>query len=177
MRARTLELALITTGAVGAADIDGRNRELRKVDLLPTGGRGPHAPQIDQRHAAVMLIGLGSASVAAQAGIIAPQYARLIDPLNPSGGTLLDALAAMLSDPELACSVDEIRFCRTRQWVMVVYHDGRKVTYHPHDLEIDWKMFDPNKHGTSGGREEYVVGSTLLQQIAIDFAFKQEIYE
>lgn len=99
----------------------------------------------------------------------------LIDPRNPKAGTLLDVITAMLQNQKLACSVEEIRFCRSHPWVKIVYADGAGiVTYHPKNLRADWSKSDPNKWAASGGREEYVVGPVLLQQIAIDFAKKQE---
>ena len=54
MRARSLELSLVHSHAVGAADIAARNTELRKAVLLPSGGRGPHAPAIEPKDAAYM---------------------------------------------------------------------------------------------------------------------------
>ncbi len=131
MRARSLELNLVNTEAVGAADIDGRNRALRALDLLPTGGRGPHAPNISPEHAAYMLLGLGSASVAADAGRAAKRYASFVNPAAPKAGTLLIYLTDLLSHPDAANKIEEVRMCRTHPWVMIVAADGQRVIYRP----------------------------------------------
>ena len=170
MRARTLELTLAAMGAGSSAALDLCNRELRRVQLLPVGGRGLNTPEIDQRGAAAMLIGLASSAVASQAGDTALTYAGFIDPLKRKDGTLLDFLTKILGDPALASEVDEIRVCRTRPWAMVVGRDGGKRTFHPAKPTFSG---DPNKHNRLGGREEYVIGSVLLHQIAIDFKEEQ----
>src|SRR5258707_1284416 len=83
MRARSLELNLVNTEAVGAADIDGRNRALRALDLLPTGGRGPHPPNISPQHAAYLFLRFGSASGEADPGGAAKRYAPFVNPGAP----------------------------------------------------------------------------------------------
>ncbi len=116
------------------------------------------------------LIGLASSAVASQAGNTALAYASFVDPLKRKDGTLLDFLTKILSDPALAFEVDEIRVCRARPWAMVVGKDGSKRTFHPPKAAISG---DPNKHNRLGGREEYVLGSVLLHQLAIDFKEEQ----
>jgi hypothetical protein len=169
MRARSLELNLVNTEAVGAADIDGRNRALRALDLLPTGGRGPHAPNISPEHAAYMLLGLGSASVAADAGRAAKRYASFVNPAAPKAGTLLIYLTDLLSHPDAANKIEEVRMCRTHPWVMIVAADGQRVIYRPPN-----EKHTGTKDYMTGGREEYVIGAGLLHQIAIDIALNQD---
>jgi hypothetical protein len=168
MRARGLELLLVSMGAVGAADIDGRNRQLREFGLLPIGGRGPHAPNILPGHTASMLLGLGSASVAAEAGKAAKRYAAFINHEDPKSVTLLERLTELLSDAARANEIEEVRICRTYPWVMIVKANGVRMIYRPRNEKHVGK-----KDSMTGGREEYVIGGGLLHQIAIDIAFKQ----
>jgi hypothetical protein len=165
MRARGLELNLVSMGAVGAADIDGRNRSLRELNLLPTGGRGPHAPQITPEHSGYMLLGLASA-VASDAGEAAKRYAAFVE---PKGGKLIDRLTQLLSDPDRANQIDEVRLCRTHPWVMIVTSEGKREIYRPKKNSA----YGPKDHMT-GGREEYVIGGGLLHQIAIDLHLDQD---
>jgi hypothetical protein len=171
MRARSLELFLVGHGAAGAADIDGRNRQLRELELLPTGGRGPHAPDISAKHAAYMLLGLGSSSVAAEAGNTAKRYAAFVNHHDPkSDTTLLERLTELLSDPERANEVEEVRVCRTYPWVLIVAKNGDRTAYRPRKEKPTGK-----RDYMAGGREEYVIGSFLLHQIAIDLASNQDL--
>lgn len=171
MKARVLERTLATMGAAPSA-LDLCTRELRRVGMLPIGGRGPNAPEIDFTGAASMLVGLACSSVASQAGDTAIFYASFVDPSNPYGETLLAALSKILGDQQTAHDVDEIRFCRSMPWVMFVNKDGTKKTFHPPGTNYPG---DTNKYNRRGAREEYVIGSLLLHQIAIDFAQAKEI--
>src|SRR5258707_14088178 len=102
MRARSLELNLVNTEAVGAADIDGRNRALRALDLLPTGGGGPHAPNISPQNAASMFLGFGGASVVADAGRGGEGFGLVVNIPPPQiGGAMifLDQPAEHSDDP------------------------------------------------------------------------------
>src|SRR5260370_1348015 len=124
MRARSLELNLVNTEAVGAADIDGRNRALRALDLLPTGGPGPPPPE---------------------------------NPAAPKAGTLLIYLTDLLSHPDAANKIEEVRMCRTHPWVMIVAADGQRVIYRPPN-----EKHTGTKDYMTGGREEYVIGAGVL---------------
>jgi len=173
MKARSFERALAQEyQAATPAALDLCMRELRRVGLVPVGGRGPNAPDLNFENVAAILIGLACSSIASQSGDKAKAYSKFVDPKNPKGPTLIQTMAALFADQQHAADFDEIRFCRTRPRVEFVQQDGGRITYHPPGTDLPG---NPNKYNRGFAREEYVYGSALLEQIAIDFEFGEDI--
>jgi hypothetical protein len=89
-------------------------RKLREARLLPTGGRGPHAPEIGPREAATVLIAICASRQAVDAADAVRAFASLRPKFNDEAfegaGTLSDALAAALASPAAAKRVRRIQF-------------------------------------------------------------------
>jgi hypothetical protein len=89
-------------------------RKLREARLLPTGGRGPHAPEIGPREAATVLIAVCASRQAVDAADAVRVFASLRPKFNDDAfegaGTLSDALSAAVASPAAAKRVDHILF-------------------------------------------------------------------
>lgn len=130
MRARSLELRLAKMLDYPEGQIDQRLRELRTFGLIPTGGRGVHAPQIDATHAAAMLLMMVSlrATDAFSIGFCAMNLEFVPVPgvgdafygySDQSRLTLGGALAYLLSAPSAPWSKLEVDCDGLRAWLQI----------------------------------------------------------
>jgi hypothetical protein len=167
MKARYFERCLAETyQAATPATLDLVMRELRRVGLVPVGGRGRNAPDIDRRTVAAILIGLVCGTIASQVGERTLWYCKFVRPDEQDGPTLVDAIAALLSHPENT-ELEEIRISRTHARADFVFSDGSSVTYLPPRTKLSSKN-DAYSHG-GFCREERVWSSLMIAHIAIDF--------
>lgn len=116
MNARNAERSLARYSGLTESDVDQRMRPLRDKGLLPTGGRGPHAPEIEEDSAALMMLQLVSrrAVDAFSVGLIAADQARMVPypcepqpfgvPTPSEGVSLHTALIFLLQNPDFAWS-------------------------------------------------------------------------
>lgn len=172
MRGRDLEATLASLGA-SVTSLDAITRELRAHKVIPVGGRGPHAPQIDHGVAAWMLAALAGSDVPSQAG---RQLARLGSLRRPAecsriSDEFIDALRIVLGNATLARDVREIRVSRNLDLARIVYSDGTIERFI--DLSaVDWD--DADGLGSASFLSEGVLTGGLLHQIAIDFLQSDE---
>jgi hypothetical protein len=114
MRARELELLLGKFTPRSKSDLDIRMRKLREAKLLPTGGRGPHAPHIGPREAATMLIAICASRQAVDAAKAVGVFSSLSAEYNEDAfhGALAfpDALTLALSNAKAAKEISYIEF-------------------------------------------------------------------
>jgi hypothetical protein len=171
MKARYFERCLAETYlAATPATLDILMRELRRVGLVPVGGRGNNAPDISPRNVAAILIGRGCASVASGAGERVLQYCELVQPAKADAPKLIDALAEYLSDSE-DTELEEVRISRHHWRAEFVYRDGTSIIYLPPGADLK----DDDPYGIIGDgrgrfcRDEFVISSLMICHIAIDF--------
>ena len=63
---------------VSASEMDQRNRALKGAGLLPLGGRGPHAPELEPYHVANILKGWAATTKPADAAQGVTQISALV---------------------------------------------------------------------------------------------------
>ena len=118
MTGKELERLLESLTPLSERDLDARGRELRKMRMVPSGGRGLNAPEFGPEHMANFLLAVAGTDNASHAARAVMDYA----PLVPSDGryngfavaeTFADAITEMFARPEAANSVKKIRICRS----------------------------------------------------------------
>lgn len=114
MRGKQLERLLTTEMQRNPSDLDLRGRALREAKLIPTGARGPHAPELSPSDAAAFLIG----AVGARNATDAAAGVHVFGPLVPVGGpgesfreakNFIDAVSTALADVSCAEEVLSIK--------------------------------------------------------------------
>lgn len=141
MNTRDFERRISLQLPYSASDIDQRTRRLRELSLLPDGGRGRHAPDINACDAALLFLAL-LADEAADAGKVAclAGALRLVEPTlikdpfgrrpRPSSLTLVWALTFLLQ--ELEFDWRHLLIASDGRWAtLTITRDG-----HPFDLEF-----------------------------------------
>lgn len=126
MTGKQLERRLAELSLRSVDEMDVIGREMRAHGLSPKGGRGRHAPELDDRHVANFLIGLAGSARAHGAA----EAVHRLSPLAPVGGfsgsfwaaeTFGDALEAMAGDEGAASAVRRVRMCHTRPAAEIEY--------------------------------------------------------
>lgn len=189
MRARQLELTLAGLTPRSKADLDLRHRQLRAEGLLPTGGRGPNAPDIDARGAAIFLIACGASRVASDAAQGARRFGAAV-PWGRGGHfadapTFWNAMEAILQDGETLASVHhvEMRLPSGADWsnykdetaLIVWTEDGalRQTTY-VNKAAMKNLPPDPIDQGKSFMIDATIMGGGLLAEVALAIAEDEE---
>ncbi len=157
MRVRDLERLLIANGA-GAAKLDAITRRLRHSGRLPTGGRGANAPAIGSAEAAAILLALAGSAKGAEADMRLQKLEGLSGSTLNCDAKLLPALAALLDDPGLLCSVAEVRVGRTIRGATFIYTDGTREEFRQTSTAAP-----PEKFYVEG-----VLPGSLLVQVALE---------
>lgn len=173
MRARDLELLLPTLSGHTAADLDLRFRELRKMRMLPTGGRGRHAPDITAEHVATILIAVAGSTKAIEAARAVLDFAPLRE-VEGGGETFAEALTTILNDEDLAGVVGAVRLCRTLNFAEIEYENGAPTRRFFNDEAIE-KIKSIGTagvlaYGTTTIVDQTVIGAGIIHQLAIDLA-------
>ncbi len=107
MRVREFTSVVSSLSNWSMAHLDRITATLRAHEMLGTGGRGPHAPDITREQAARILIALGSEANPA----LAAEAVKTYSALEPVGPNFLwkrpfgDALAHLLGDPYVSLAV------------------------------------------------------------------------
>lgn len=134
MRVRELEMMLAKTLNYPAGQIDQRMRPLREGGILPMGGHGLHAPNIEPIHAALMLLQLVSlrASDAGPIGHAAMNLELVPVPGAPNAFfdvddsqrvTLGAALALLIMHPDLEWQQVEVACDGGRAWLTITWRE------------------------------------------------------
>lgn len=135
-----------------AASLDAITRHLRRMGLLPIGGRGASAPDITAEGAALILLAL--------AGVANPnsaeQTARFINALRRSadggfdeGGVVAEVARALTNPDTIFPRLREIRVCRASGDAQFVYHDGEVEAFR-HVADMDDATIDPGSFRVEG---------------------------
>jgi hypothetical protein len=185
MNARQLERLISKWGPRSSPDLDVRSRRLRGAGRLPAGGRGPHAPDLNDAQIAAVLIAAGGTRKAVAAATAVKAYAGLV----PVGGnnasfaqapTFLDAITAAVSDRKAARSIERV----------MIWHipsEGAAFQRRIPCADIDWKDGENRRtatylppaiskevHGTRVPRwgsmmhDCTIIGPGLLHQLVIE---------
>lgn len=169
MRAREFESSLIGLSPWRPSEIDQRTRGLRDAGMLPVGGRGLNAPDIEPQHAAAILLSLAASDRAPDAVDAARTRLEMVPVEGKSPAATQNfatALAAILSDPDYKLKVKRVVVCRTWPEASIEYrgtHGKREfVTYRPADF--------PKQGYGFAARVDTTLDGGLLHQLAIDLA-------
>lgn len=168
MRARQLEFVLGHLAKKTPADLDVRMRGLRQLGLLPTGGRGLNAPDVDASHVSAMLLAVAGAARAVEGAKAAQEFGMLKEHGADVPQTLVEALTALLDDDEAAFAVEAVRINRTHVTARIAFTDGRSERlFFREGIDTGHK---PEKYGSAGISEEVRIGGGTVHQLAIDLA-------
>ncbi|WP_341991848.1 hypothetical protein [Azorhizobium sp. AG788] len=170
MHARELELLLPSLSGRTSADLDLRFRELRKLRMLPTGGRGRHAPEIGAEHVATILIAVAGASKAIDAAYAVTRFAGLGE-VGSAGETFAEALTDILDSEELARVVKSVRLCHSHTFAEIEYDGGRPARrfFQEEDIAKMEKGLG-TVEGFAGASimDQTVIGGAVIHQLSID---------
>lgn len=155
---KEFERLLATTSPFGATAIDQTARSLRPAGLLPVGGRGFAAVDIEPRHAANMLIGLTAAKHpgAAAYAVVAYRVLPTADGTAFEGHQNFgDALSAVLASTELASRIRCVLISKSHPLAFIDYLDGKNVLFGDESIHLSCKF-----------RVEVWIGGAVLQHIS-----------
>ena len=76
MTGKELEVLLAEHTSLSASFLEHVGRAMRAADMLPTGGRGLHAPDLTAGHVANYLLGVTTADISQQAAEQARKWAN-----------------------------------------------------------------------------------------------------
>lgn len=176
MRARQLELMLADRCGRTETDLDVRGRKLREAQYVPSGGRGPHAPQIDPRAAAAIVV----AAFSADQAIDAVSGVEEFFPMQPANGsfrdcaTFGDSMESVLANIGDGAKVKRVEFVRYFKGFVAAAiewetSDGRSMrsVYLPADQAEGFKSgkIDPLTLGAASGGRSTFIGGGLLKDI------------
>jgi hypothetical protein len=100
-------------------------RRLRENGQLPTGGRGFNAPIIGPHEAAIILIAVAGSPKAHEADVRAAKLGPLHSEGRAGSRTLLNAVAALLSNPSELDALSEVRIARTTRRAKIIFRNGK----------------------------------------------------
>lgn len=128
MRGRELEKYLAGVTRLTESDLEVRFGELRKLRMLPSGGRGLSAPNLTREHVATALIGLaaGKAIEAARAVMDFAALPEVDDAGNREdyGETFAEALTAAIESEPKAALIADVVIDKTVISATINYEDG-----------------------------------------------------
>ncbi len=183
MRVRELEVMLAKALGYPLGQIDQRMRPLRENGLVPMGGHGLHAPDIEPVHAAVMLLQLVSlrAADAFAAGHTAMnlEFVPVPGSTNAFFGvdetrrlTLGAALAWLLTDPVAKWHRVEVSCNGRRAWVTIEHQGAPLDLVFVQDREAvarlvagDSKIYQ--RQGAADMGHRFVLGVGMVKQIGL----------
>jgi hypothetical protein len=166
MKAADLErlIASVSKGRV-RTDAAQRMRVLRNLGLIPSGGRGPNAPEIGPEHCASFVIAVGGATVASEAGRAVLNFAPLI-PHDPMwGGTLREVLVRAFEEPEIGRRIKELRFLHEEIEVQMMWRDEEGELHHTFFRPEDGSDVMDHDRGAIGD-ETFISGKVIAEIIA-----------
>ena len=99
--------------------------ELRKRQLIPTGGRGLHAPDLKPKDAALLL----TAMLAPYRPKDMMRALKAYRNLKNQDSSFLELLEKLFHDPELAYGVKSIRLSKNLARAEIVFNDGTSKVF------------------------------------------------
>ena len=174
IQVKSFERLVLTLGPWSAPHIDQVTRQLREHRMLPTGGRGLNAPDMDSGHATNILIALTASEKAVAAHRALMVYAPMCPKPNDFDflgcDTFAGAFEKILGEPALAYRVDRIVVCLT--W------PEAKIFSENEDGGIQVQRYAPAEQPDTGyGRDAYVtavITGGMIHQISIDLLSDDE---
>lgn len=174
MKIRQVYDALESLAEWNDSHIDQAARRLREMRMLPVGGRGPAAPDIDYEHVSTLLLALAATDRATDAAFKVTVYAPL-QPAEgnaathgfaaaPNAGEALTTLLQLQAEHEDDAIIRELRVCRSWPLVIFEHHDGRIWNYG----YIDIKTAKDAGFQTYPVRVECRIPGYALQQLVLD---------
>ena len=123
-KTRRLEAILIEHGAPPAS-VDAVTRALRKEGVIPVTGRGVNASDITHNESAWIMSVVAGAQFAARAAFHLARLNNLCRPASESrnAAEFVFALQVILSSPERAASIREIRIAQNLNLARIAYKD------------------------------------------------------
>jgi hypothetical protein len=178
MTGKELERLLEHLTPLNARDLDARARELRKMRMVPSGGRGPNAPKYGLGDVATFLISIAGTDNATHAALAVMDYA----PLVPSSGTysgfvgaetFAEAITAIIAKPEIAEKVKKIRVCRSFPITEICFEQSgeEKRAFYVAEGNDD---FPPQAVGSSTMTVWAEIGPALIKSIVLEMDSEEE---
>lgn len=126
---KQLERRLETQTPWGPSELDQRTRRLREAGILPSAGRGRHAPDLCAADIATILL-----SLAAPLAVSAVATAKALAAIPCADGrVLLDVLTEILNDADELSRVAEIRIFKSWPRAEILRADGSVVVFEQPD--------------------------------------------
>lgn len=121
-------VASLTPWTETAVDVVGR--ALRGADLIPHGPRGPGAPEIEPKHAALALVALASNCAPSAVVGVVESYGGMTERDQAFKSVpFAESLELILSDPAESCGVTEVRVCHDEPLAWIATEDGRVIRF------------------------------------------------
>ena len=160
MTAKDLERLLHKCG-VGDAKLDAVTRKLRAAGHLPKGGRGPNAPQIGAREAALFLIAIAGSAKGNEADTRVEKLLQLSSKTSRRvRHMLLDAVEQLLREPDHLAQTAELRVGRTTRFAAIHFTNGKIEEFVPGEGETRADRFCV----------EGIIPRSLLERISLSLA-------
>lgn len=160
MTAKELE-RLFNGSGVGVAKLDAVTRKLRAAGHLPKGGRGPNAPQIGAREAALFLIAIAGSSKGNEADVRVEKLLQLSSKTSRRvRHMLLDAVEQLLSEPDQLAQIAELRVGRTTRFAAIHSTNGKIEEFVQGERDTRADRFSV----------EGIIPRSLLERIAVSLA-------
>ena len=142
--------------------------QLRSAELLPKGGRGPHAPEANEGQVALYTLAVAGARKVSDAVDTAAKLAHIE---NAAGTNLLRAVTLAISDPQQAAAIRHIRVFPNMPMAELTRPDGTVEYFFDPSL---WQPdFAPEAQGQAYVGPIGHIGGAVL--IAMAGGFKQPI--
>jgi hypothetical protein len=192
MRARELEVLLEGLTPRSASDLATRTQKLRDAKMLPVGGRGLHAPDIEAHHAATILIACAGCRNSVDSAIAARAYSNLVPFRGPkksfaAAETFGQALAIVLGNMELAMRVLMVELVLPvkeggsfliggyeRAAIVWKSNTGKIVRADYLSASIPREQINIERLGAARMEDITRIGAGLLKQISIDLAAEDQ---
>lgn len=181
MNSRDFEKKLAKASGWPEREVDERIRPLRPATVLPIGGRGINAPNIDFWHAARMVMQMVPRR-AVEAGEVGERAAELRPVPVPGtaafpvpGNTLVDALAWLFANPAFAWHRLEVRADGRAAWITIDREGAPFDLYYSTDPErvaagIGGSLTAYQNQGGGFCGHRFVIGAGAVQTLAYGLA-------
>ncbi|MBX3562580.1 MAG: hypothetical protein KF780_12310 [Sphingomonas sp.] len=172
MKVAAIQALFANNNFASARRIEGIATELRGAGLLPKGGRGPHAPDANEAHAALFALAVAGAERVQDAVSTAITVKKMVD---EKGMDVFFALSHAIGDPIMAAMIRRVQ----------VWPFGAEITWrHPGEADHVQRFFEPATWGlehfdpescgsTFAGRIGHI-GGGVVDQLALKFQERED---